>query len=212
MAAIQAHHATAYLCQTLVKYPRPNHCPTLTHFPAVQAPPPSSSLSPSSHPQSTLNMKFPVAFGISFLLVFAAQATASPSPQGPDLNSAANKKKFLNHLSSFRSVHPHLNAEQSKVLDWAEQVLRDSDRNSAAALHEAAIAAFGSDVAFYLLSGRMRSSHTGIMSRGRPKCNCSTISSLCEFGTCGPNHGQCKQHWYDACGIFGIFKCDGFCH
>ena len=155
-------------------------------------------------------MKFPVAFGISFLLVFVAQALASPPPQEPDLNSAA-KKKFHNHLSSFRSVHPHLNAEQSKVLDWAGQVLRDSDRASAAALHEAAIAAFGPDVAFYLLSGRMPSSDAGVVSRGRPKCNCSIISSLCEFGTCGPNHGQCKQRWYDFCSIFGWFKCDGRC-
>ena len=44
--------------------------------------------------------------------------------------------------------------------------MRDSDRASAAALHKAAIAAFGPDVAFHLLSGRMPSSDAGVVSRG----------------------------------------------
>ena len=159
-------------------------------------------------------MKVPVAFGISFFLVFVAQAHSSPSPQEPDLNPAAkrNYNTFLNHLSSFRSMHPDLNAEQSKVLDWAEQVLRDSDRASAAALHEAAIAAFGPDVAFYLLSGRMPSSDAGVVSRGRPRCNCSTLSVLCQFGgNCVPGEATCKMYWWDSCGVLWLFTCDGHC-
>ena len=154
-------------------------------------------------------MKFTLAV---VLLVFAAQVLTSSSPREPDLNPAENGKKFLNVLSSFRSVHPHLNAEQSKVLDWAEQVLRDSDRASAAALHKAAIAAFGPDEAFFLLSGRMPSSDVGVVPRGRPKCNCSTYSSLCNIGTCGPGNGNCKKPWFDACGVLGLFKCNGHCH